>query len=97
MIVCGHTRRLAALKLGLKEVLCIKADDLTDDQIRAFRVADNKTSELSTWDLDKLKIELGEIKLDMSDFGFEDLPDQMKELPEDDEFDATPNLKKLRL
>lgn len=94
VIVCGHTRRLAAMKLGLKEVPCIKADDLTEDQIRAFRVADNKTSELSTWDLDKLKIELGEIELDMSDFGFEDLLDKMKELPEDDEFDADTELEK---
>lgn len=94
VIVCGHTRRLAAIKLGLTEVPCIKADDLTEDQIRAFRVADNKTNELSTWDLDKLKLELGEIELDMSDFGFEDLLDQMKELPEDDEFDADTELDK---
>lgn len=94
VIVCGHTRRLAAIKLGLTEVPCIRADDLTEDQIKAFRVADNKTSELSTWDLDKLKIELGEIELNMADFGFEDLLDQMKELPEDDEFDADTELEK---
>ena len=94
VIVCGHTRRLAAIKLGLTEVPCIRADDLTEDQIKAFRVADNKTSELSTWDLDKLKIELGDIDLNMADFGFEDLLDQMKELPEDDEFDADTELEK---
>ena len=94
VIVCGHTRRLAAIKLGLTEVPCIRADDLTEDQIKAFRVADNKTSELSTWDLDKLKIELGDIELNMADFGFEDLLDQMKELPEDDEFDADTELEK---
>ena len=94
VIVCGHTRRLAAIKLGLTEVPCIRADDLTEDQIKAFRVADNKTSELSTWDLDKLKIELGDIELNMADFGFEDLLDQMKELPEDDEFDADTQLEK---
>lgn len=94
VIVCGHTRRLAAIKLGLTDVPCIKADDLTEDQIKAFRVADNKTSELSTWDLDKLKIELGDIELNMADFGFEDLLDQMKELPEDDEFDADTELEK---
>ena len=94
VIVCGHTRRLAAIKLGIKEVPCIRADDLTEDQINAFRVADNKSSELSTWDLDKLKIELGNIELDMSDFGFEDLLEQMKELPEDDEFDADTELDK---
>ena len=94
VIVCGHTRRLAAIKLRLTEVPCIRADDLTEDQIKAFRVADNKTSELSTWDLDKLKIELGDIELNMADFGFEDLLDQMKELPEDDEFDADTELEK---
>ena len=94
VIVCGHTRRLAAIKLGLTEVPCIRADDLTEDQVKAFRVADNKTSELSTWDLDKLKIELGDIELNMADFGFEDLLDQMKELPEDDEFDADTELEK---
>ena len=94
VIVCGHTRRLAAIKLGLTEIPCIRADDLTEDQIKAFRVADNKTSELSTWDLDKLKIELGDIELNMADFGFEDLLDQMKELPEDDEFDADTELEK---
>ena len=94
VIVCGHTRRLAAIKLGLTDVPCIRADDLTEDQIKAFRVADNKTSELSTWDLDKLKIELGDIELNMADFGFEDLLDQMKELPEDDEFDADTELEK---
>lgn len=94
VIVCGHTRRLASLKLGLTEVPCIRADDLTEDQINAFRVADNKSSELSTWDLDKLKIELGNIELDMSDFGFEDLLEQMKKLPEDDEFDADTELDK---
>ena len=94
VIVCGHTRRLAAIKLGITDVPCIRADDLTEDQIKAFRVADNKTSELSTWDLDKLKIELDEIELNMADFGFENLLDQMKELPEDDEFDADTELEK---
>lgn len=94
VIVCGHTRRLASIKLGLEEVPVIIASDLTEDQINAFRVADNKSSELSTWDLEKLKLELSNIELDMSDFGFEDLLDQMKELPEDDEFDADIELDK---
>ena len=49
VIVCGHTRVKAAIKLGLKEVPCIVADDLTPEQIKAFRLADNKTSELSSW------------------------------------------------
>ncbi|NLB79141.1 MAG: hypothetical protein GX796_09960 [Clostridiaceae bacterium] len=51
---------------------CIVADDLTDEQIKAFRLADNKTGELSTWDWELLMQELDGIEaLDMSDFGFD--------------------------
>lgn len=71
VIVAGHTRYKAAQKLGLKELPCIVADDLTDDQIKAFRLADNKTAELAEWDFDLLNIELDDIDLDMSQFGFE--------------------------
>ena len=70
-IVAGHTRLKAAIKLGLKEVPVIIADDLTDEQIRAFRLADNKVSELSTWDFEMLDFELDEISdIDMSQFDF---------------------------
>lgn len=71
VIVAGHTRLLAAKKLGLDEVPCIIADDLSDDQIKAFRLADNKVSELAEWDFSKLEMELAEIELDMSLFSFE--------------------------
>nr|DAP43242.1 MAG TPA: ParB protein [Bacteriophage sp.] len=75
-IVTGHTRFLAAQKLGLEEVPCILADDLTPKQIRAFRLADNKTSELAGWDFAKLDEELALIDdLDMTDFGFIDHED----------------------
>lgn len=50
VIVAGHTRYKASKELGLKEVPCIIADDLTDDQVRAFRLADNKVSDYSIWD-----------------------------------------------
>lgn len=69
--MAGHTRLKAAKKLGLKTVPCVIADDLTEEQIRAYRLADNKTSELATWDLPGLKLELKEIKLDMPKFGFD--------------------------
>lgn len=69
-IVAGHTRLKAATKLGLETVPCIIADDLTPEQIKAFRLADNKTAELAEWDLDLLDLELDEIPLDMSLFGF---------------------------
>ena len=71
-VVCGHTRLKAAKKLGIKEVPCIIADDLTEEQIDAFRLADNKTAEIATWDFEKLEIELESISgIDMSDFGFD--------------------------
>lgn len=69
-IVAGHTRLKAAIKLGMETVPCIVADDLTPEQIKAFRLADNKTSELAEWDLELLNIELEDIQLDMSLFGF---------------------------
>jgi len=74
VIVTGHTRLKAAIKLGLKEVPVIWADDLTENQIKAFRIADNKTSEYSDWDLDLLKGEfesLDEKGIDLELTGFE--------------------------
>lgn len=72
VIINGHTRLKAAHKLGLTQVPVIVADDLTPEQVKAFRLADNKTSELAEWDLGKLDIELGQIPdIDMGAFGFE--------------------------
>lgn len=76
VIVAGHTRYKASQKLGLERVPCIIADDLTEDQIKAFRLADNKTNELAGWDFAMLEQELESIEgLDMSAFGFENLAD----------------------
>lgn len=73
VIVAGHTRYKAAKLLGLKEIPCIVADDLNENQLRAFRLADNKVAEFSDWDFDLLDEELSDIfDLDMSDFGFID-------------------------
>ena len=71
VIVAGHTRLLAAEKLGLESVPCIVADDLTPDQVKAFRLADNKTGEFASWDFEKLEFELDELSdFDMEQFGF---------------------------
>lgn len=72
VIVCGHVRYTAAKKMKLTEIPCVIADDLTEAQIQAFRVVDNKTQELSTWDFAKLIAELDEITSDvnMQAFGF---------------------------
>lgn len=77
VIVCGHTRLLASKELGLKEVPCIVADDLTDDQIKAFRIADNSSAQVAEWDMDKLMKELETIDYDMEKFG---LSEQMAEI-----------------
>lgn len=72
VIVAGHTRLKAALLLGLETVPCVVADDLTEDQIKAFRLADNKTAELAEWDLALLDEEIAELTdIDMSQFGFD--------------------------
>lgn len=86
-IVCGHTRYKAALKLGIRKVPCLIADDLTEEQIKAFRLVDNKTAEFAEWDIDLLKVELeelGELDLNfsMADFGFE--LEHSSEIEEDD-------------
>lgn len=74
IIVCGHTRFKAALKLGLETVPCIVADDLSDEQIKAFRLADNKVSERAEWDFEILSGELDDIiNIDMDSFGFESI------------------------
>lgn len=71
VIVTGHTRVKAAERLGLELVPVIVAGDLSPERVKAFRLADNKTSELAEWDMGKLDIELGGIEnIDMNDFGF---------------------------
>ena len=92
VIVAGHTRLLAGRKLGLNEVPVIKVSDLSDSQIKAFRIADNRTSEFSEWDMDLLKIEIEGIDdlftgFDASDlFGDEDKQEEVEaEIPFSDE------------
>lgn len=75
VIVAGHTRLKAARLLKIDKVPCIIADDLTPEQIKAFRLADNKTAEFAGWDFNKLEKELAELQrfeFDMSMFGFDE-------------------------
>ena len=71
ILVIGHGRLEAAKRLGYDTVPCVRADDLTEDQIKALRLADNKTNE-SDWDFDFLDLEIDDITdIDMSQFGFD--------------------------
>lgn len=87
IIVAGHTRYKAAKKLNLKEVPCIVADDLTDEQVKAFRLADNKVAEKAEWDFELLDLELDDLlDFDMTVFGFDEEEEDEKkpEIYEDD-------------
>ena len=71
VIIAGHTRLLAAKKLGLKMVPCLIAEGLTEQQANKYRIIDNKTGELATWDYAKLIGELSDIQaVDMDAFEF---------------------------
>lgn len=86
IIVAGHTRLKAAKQLGMDKVTCIVADDLTEEQIRAFRLVDNKVSELADWDYEKLEEELANINsIDMNifDFDMSEINDIVEHLDED--------------
>lgn len=91
IVVAGHTRLKAAKKLGLKEVPCIVADDLTEEQVKAFRLADNKVSEAAEWDFDLLDSELEDLlDFDMTVFGFDPvLIEEPDDGPKDNERERT--------
>lgn len=84
VIIAGHTRYKAAKRLKLKEVPIVVADNLTEEQVNAYRLADNKSGELATWNDDELQEELDKIlDIDMTDFGF----DLETELEDDEAID----------
>jgi len=91
VIIVGHTRLKAAKKLKLKQVPVTVADNLTDEQVKAYRLADNKTGELAGWDFDLLNNELENIdNIDMSDFGFDSEDIDIDDLFEDSENEEKP-------
>lgn len=96
VVIVGHTRLKAAARLGLETVPVVVAKGLTDEQVKAYRLADNKTGELADWDLPMLDEELAGIgELDMGDFGFE-LHDE-QEIVEDEYDEAPPEEPKSKL
>lgn len=89
IIVEGHGRVIAAKRLGIKEVPCIRLDHLTDEERRAYALAHNKTAEMSEWDFEQLDAEIRELGgagFDMQAFGFE-IGDTEDMDAEEDEFD----------
>ena len=87
VILSGHTRRLAALELGLKVIDCLKVEGLTEEQKRKYRILANKTGERSGWDFELLDWELQDLDFEGYDFGFnvgdaDSLDDFFSEAPE---------------
>ena len=90
-IVCGHTRWKACKKLKIETVPCVVADDLTEEQIRAYRLADNRVAEKAEWDLALLDTELAEIEtIDMTLLGFDDKEEETPQEVVEDDFDEEP-------
>lgn len=97
VIIAGHTRLKAAAKLGMTEVPCIMADDLTPEKVKAYRIADNKSAEYSKWDFEALAAELDDLQksgynLSLTAFGQDELDKILDSLEpekpaEDDGFD----------
>lgn len=95
VIVCGHTRYKASKKLGYNEIPCIIADDLTEEQIKAFRLADNKVSEKADWDFDLLSDEINDIiDINMEDFGFEFIDYEKNKIDTQKKVESILNLQK---
>jgi site-specific DNA-methyltransferase (adenine-specific) len=89
VVVAGHTRLKAAERLGLDKVPVICAADLTPEQAQAFRLADNKTGEIATWDVEKLLAELDGLEgFDMRDYGFTDADFEAVVDAEDDGYEG---------
>lgn len=85
VVIVGHTRLKAAKKLKLKQVPVTVADNLTEEQVKAYRLADNKTGDLAEWENDLLQQELAGISMDMIPFGF-DAEAAAEEAVEDDPY-----------
>ena len=85
VVVIGHCRLLAAKKLNMAEVPCVCVDDLTDEQVRALRIVDNKSNE-SPWDFDLLGDELADIDLSGFDFDF-GMNDEVSDTVAEDDYD----------
>ena len=91
VIIAGHTRYKAAKKLKCDTVPVVVADDLTEDQVKAYRLADNKTGELAEWDTALLDEELAELAdFDMSQFGFDTILQEEAREAEEDDYEVNP-------
>lgn len=95
VVYCGNTRLKAARKLGIEEVPCIIADDLTEQQIREYALLDNKTNEIADWDMELLEEELKELSLDEFNLDWEIPTLEEEKEPQEDEYDVETSLEEM--
>ena len=88
VIITGHARYKASLVLGLENVPVVVLDNLTEEQVKGYRLADNKVGEKSAWHVGKLEQELMTLTMDMEQFGFEDLKSQLDDVNFDDDVEG---------
>jgi site-specific DNA-methyltransferase (adenine-specific) len=84
IVWCGNTRLKASRTLGLEEVPCIVASDLTEEQIRELALIDNKSSEIAEWDFDLLGDELAELNMTYFDLDWNLVDNEIKEIERKD-------------
>lgn len=82
VIIAGHTRLRAAKRLKMEEVPVIRLEELTEDQAKAYRIADNRTSEFAKWDFGLLEIEMDSIEINMDDYKM-DVPEMLNRVIDD--------------
>ena len=98
VIIVGHTRYRAALKLGMKQVPVHVAEGLTPEQVQAYRIADNSTNTLTDWDLEMLSLELSDLpNFDFAEFGLDLSAVEMKGIAQEDEFDVDAAVAKIKV
>lgn len=90
VIVAGHTRTLACKKLGITKVPCIVADDLTEEQIKAFRIADNSSAQVAEWDMAKLQQEIQDLNYDFYSLGLQEQLDEIANTLTKEDIDDEP-------
>lgn len=99
VIIAGHTRLLAAEKIGIKEVPTVQVGDLSEEQIRAFRIADNKVAEIAEWDIGLLTAELEDLQsmsydIELTGFDLSEFNGLMTK--EEDDFDVSETLQEIK-
>ena len=93
-VVCGEARLMAALKLNLEKIPCVIVDELTEDQVKGYRLIDNQLQELSLWNYENKNKEIEEIDMNLAMYG---LPEEYHSYINIDDFFEKENINQISL